>query len=391
MGGLNEAQRNLQIALQKDPGNPSIQKESQNYAKIDRMIKSTENAMKLKDWRRASYNIDFAINLANLSDMPPLPWLVLKAECLVESGSTNEANNLINDILRRSSSVVGALFLRGRIFYYKGELGMATKFLREALKTDPDHSKSRKLLKTAKSLDQLKTRGNDAFKSGKYSEALDLYTQALEVDITADSVNCKLYSNRAIVFSKLNRYTQSIQDCDSALAIDPNFSKAILRKADNLMKMEKYEEAVREYEKAASIDPSNRDVKRQLRDAKFELKKAQRKDYYKILGVDKNAGESEIKKAYRKMALRYHPDKNQDPDKAEEAEAKFKDVAEAYDVLSDPGKKQRYDSGADLQEMDGGFSPGGAGIDPEDLFRAFFAQQGGFPGGGGHGFHYQQF
>ena len=61
------------------------------------------------------------------------------------------------------------------------------------------------------------------------------------------------------------------------------------------------------------------------------------KDYYKILGVDKNADETTIKKAYRKMAVKYHPDKN--PDNKEECEAKFKKISEAYQALSD---KQKY-------------------------------------------------
>ena len=65
-----------------------------------------------------------------------------------------------------------------------------------------------------------------------------------------------------------------------------------------------------------------------------------KRDYYEILGVSKNADAKEIKKAYRKLALKYHPDKNPN-DKA--AEEKFKEAAEAYDVLSNPDRKQRYD------------------------------------------------
>jgi curved DNA-binding protein len=64
------------------------------------------------------------------------------------------------------------------------------------------------------------------------------------------------------------------------------------------------------------------------------------KDYYKILGVDKNASQDEIKKAYRKLAIKYHPDKNQGDKKAEE---KFKEISEAYEVLGDPEKRKKYD------------------------------------------------
>jgi curved DNA-binding protein len=65
------------------------------------------------------------------------------------------------------------------------------------------------------------------------------------------------------------------------------------------------------------------------------------KDYYKILGVDKNATQDEIKKAYRKLALKYHPDRNPNDKTAEE---KFKEVTEAHEVLSDPEKRKKYDT-----------------------------------------------
>ena len=93
-----------------------------------------------------------------------------------------------------------------------------------------------------------------------------------------------------------------------------------------------------------------------------------KRDYYEILGVDKNADEGTIKKAYRKVAMQFHPDRNPG-DKA--AEDKFKEAAEAYEVLSDANKKARYDryGHAGVENMGGGFS--GGGMNMEDIFSHF--------------------
>ncbi|MCB0477068.1 MAG: molecular chaperone DnaJ [Crocinitomicaceae bacterium] len=91
-----------------------------------------------------------------------------------------------------------------------------------------------------------------------------------------------------------------------------------------------------------------------------------KRDYYEVLGVSKGASESDIKKAYRKLALKYHPDKNPDDDSAAE---KFKEAAEAYEVLSDPQKRQRYDQFGH-QGM-GGSGFGGGGMSMDDIFSQF--------------------
>ncbi|WP_299226038.1 molecular chaperone DnaJ [uncultured Psychroserpens sp.] len=104
-----------------------------------------------------------------------------------------------------------------------------------------------------------------------------------------------------------------------------------------------------------------------------------KRDYYEILGVDKNASESEIKKAYRKMAIKYHPDKNPDD---KEAEAKFKEAAEAYEVLSNADKKARYDQFGH-QAFDGAGGFGGGGMNMDDIFSQFGDIFGGAFGGGG--------
>jgi molecular chaperone DnaJ len=104
-----------------------------------------------------------------------------------------------------------------------------------------------------------------------------------------------------------------------------------------------------------------------------------KEDYYKILELDKSADAAEIKKAYRKMALKYHPDKNPDD---KEAEAMFKKAAEAYEVLSNPDKKARYDQyGHAAFDGAGGF--GGGGMNMDDIFSQFGDIFGGAFGGGG--------
>ncbi len=111
-----------------------------------------------------------------------------------------------------------------------------------------------------------------------------------------------------------------------------------------------------------------------------------KRDYYEVLGIDKNASANDIKKAYRKMAIQYHPDKNPGDKTAEE---KFKEAAEAYSVLSDPDKKARYDQfGFEGVNGAGGSGFGGAGMDINDIFSMFgdiFGGGGGFSGFGGFG------
>jgi len=109
-----------------------------------------------------------------------------------------------------------------------------------------------------------------------------------------------------------------------------------------------------------------------------------KRDYYEVLGVAKDASEDDIKKAYRKIAIKYHPDRQQGKSEAEQkaAEEKFKEAAEAYDVLHDPKKRQAYDQfGFDGAKMGGGFGGGGFSMDDIfDLFGDVFGGRGGFGG-----------
>ena len=106
-----------------------------------------------------------------------------------------------------------------------------------------------------------------------------------------------------------------------------------------------------------------------------------KRDYYEVLGVEKTASDDEIKRAYKKMAIKYHPDRNPGDKQAEE---KFKEAAEAYDVLRDPQKRQRYDQfGPDAFGPGAGGFGGGQGMSMDDIFSMFGDIFGGGFGGGG--------
>lgn len=109
----------------------------------------------------------------------------------------------------------------------------------------------------------------------------------------------------------------------------------------------------------------------------------EKRDYYEVLGIDKNASDAEIKRAYKKKAIQYHPDRNPDD---KDAEAKFKEAAEAYDVLRDPQKRARYDQfGHAGLEGAAGFGGAGQGMNMDDIFSMFGDIFGGHAGFGGFG------
>jgi DnaJ family protein C protein 7 len=158
--------------------------------------------------------------------------------------------------------------------------------------------------------------------------------------------NSKIYYNRAVVNSELGNHSQTVDDCSAALNLNDGYIKALLLRAKSYKSLEKHEECVRDYEACVKLEKNaNGETRRLLQGAKIALERSKQKDYYKILGVEKNSSDDEIKKAYRKRVLLHHPDRHSSATEEErkEHEKNFKELGEAYAVLSDPKKKNQYD------------------------------------------------
>jgi len=289
---------------------------------------------------------------------------------------------------QRYPSNIQLLHLRGCALYHTGNSPMALKHFQMVLRSSPDFKESQDMYRKVKKMDRAKARGGEEFKSGKFAEAVQSYTEALACDADNKSFNTAVHSNRAAAYMKMRKYAEAVEDLNFVIEEQPENKKALLRRATCHTELSNHDGAVRDLEMCSKLDRGNREIRQRLRKAMIAQKRAARKDYYKLLGVTQSATSSEIKKAYRKAALKWHPDKNQSGTEEEKAaaEAKFKDIGEAYEVLSDDQKRARYDNGEDLDDMGG--HGGMHGMDPHMMFNMFFGGRGGgrgggFPGGGG--------
>ncbi len=150
------------------------------------------------------------------------------------------------------------------------------------------------------------------------------------------------------------------------------------------MDAEEFDEAIYKFKKAMEFSDNDESIADELRKAEAASKQAKQKDYYKILGVSRKASTKDIKKAYREQALMWHPDKHTGEEEKEKAEKQFQLVAEAYEVLSDEEKKQKYDRGEDVFPNQGQ-GPQGGGGQRHHFFHNPFGQH----FGGGQQFHFQ--
>lgn len=177
---------------------------------------------------------------------------------------------------------------------------------------------------------------------------------------------------------------------------DPHYLEAALCKAEDEIAAEDWESAVRTLNEANEHHQGNQKVHQLLNKAQLELKKSKQKDYYKVLGLTRDASDREIKKAWRNLSKQYHPDKASAHgiDK-EEAQKKMAAINEAYEVLSDPELKQRFDNGDDPNnpEQQQGHPFHGSPFGGPGGQQFFFKQGGGGGGpfgGGGGGFKFSQ-
>ncbi|KAG5452210.1 DnaJ sub C member 7 [Clonorchis sinensis] len=342
LGKVADARRVCSLIRELDPTNTEFSSQAHQLDLLQQTYESYEHQLTIPDLRYALHLINKCIDMAPGS----LDYNLKMVDLLIRLKRVSEAKRHVEAILRAHPASVEVLYYRGLCLFYLDHLDKAVSHFQHVLRLHPDHTETQQSFKRCKTLLRLKDEGNRYIHERRYSKAYETYTDALTVDPLHDAMNAKLLCNRACAGYNLGKYETALEDCNQAIALDPSYVRAHLRRAKCYSSLEMYDKAVEEWTAVVNMDPSD-EHKQGLQMAKRELARSKEINYYKVLGVKKSASSDEIKQAYKKLALQHHPDRHTHADDAtrQEQEQKFKEVGEAYSVLSDPQKRQQYDSG----------------------------------------------
>ncbi|TFK75058.1 TPR-like protein [Pluteus cervinus] len=394
LGSPDAVSSTLQTVLELEPGNATALQLRAKVQTLEGHLKNFGAAKDKKDWGMARLSLDKCLQAIEAEGGEiPTDWRIWRVEMELSRKNLDTANSAANDALRLSPNSPEVLTLRGLVLFLTGKLAQALQHASSALRLDPGHEPALRLRKRVKDVERLKEEGNTMFKMGKYDDAITKYSETLdrigeeEEEAGGGQIRATLLSNRATTLLKQNKYDLALEDTDASLLLLPTSFKALRTRARIHLHQEKFDQAIGDFNSAiqqASTEGQANDsdvkaLKSELKKAEAALKRSKTKDYYKILGLERDCSETDIKKGYRRESLKHHPDKGGD-------EEKFKLVSEAHAVLSDPRRRERYDMGEDEDGMTDSSGMGGMGgmsqMDLAELFAQFHGGGGGFGGGG---------
>lgn len=345
-------------------------------------LKVATEAHSRGDWELAVSHFDKALSLMEQN----YDYLFMKAQAEFRIGDYYGAISDTGKILKAHSNHIEAYELRGSAYFRLGEHETAVEHYRGGLKLDPEHKGCKSSHKFVKSILKKEKRGDDAAKSGNHKGAIDYWEQAIAIDPSHRAFARPTLLKIVKAHSKLGQFKTAIKIAQEHVDEETTLD-GLLALGDALIEADEFQKAVNTFQQAADFEPNDREqeCRERLRKAQIALKQSKEKNYYKILGVSRNADKKQIKKAYRELALKWHPDKAEDK---ELAEKKFQDISEAYEVLSDEETRGKYDRGEEVFENQGNGGGGHHGF-PEQMFRHHFQGGGGHRGGGGQRHHFR--
>eukprot|EP00879_Flechtneria_rotunda_P016714 GHRR01017491.1.p1 GENE.GHRR01017491.1~~GHRR01017491.1.p1 ORF type:complete len:455 (+),score=141.28 GHRR01017491.1:1053-2417(+) len=369
---LTDAKQDFETVLELKPSHPQAPKELQTLSELQSAVDELQRMTSAAAGSQVAAASEQLLERVYSIAPDCVPAQLLQAKLNMVQRNHEQAIAATGQIVKSNPRHLEALTLRGLAYMYLGDHDLAKRHFGEALKYDPDHKDSRQAFNKLKDLDRKWQRAARASEAQDFAEAEQQYTAALAVDPQHHLVNKELQLQLCRVRLLLDKGEQAVQACEAALAVDSGLYAAHKELIRALLAAKRHDEAVNKARMLLQQHQNDGEVHQLYREAEKQQKMAKRKDYYKILGVSQQADIRDIKKAYKSLAKQYHPDKVHSQEDKEKAEAKFREIAEAHEVLSDDEKRAAYDKGEDVEHS----GAGGPGWGRE--FHQGFQQQGGY-------------
>ncbi|KAF1920697.1 hypothetical protein BDU57DRAFT_509111 [Ampelomyces quisqualis] len=295
----------------------------------------------------------------------------MRARCRFEKGEVIEGISDLQHLLQiNKGDIEPHLQSSAMAFYSLGETEKGMKHIAQCLQSDPDSKVCMKLRRREKNLEKDLKKVSSHFEKRQFATASkllidrgeeepgllkevkqdfqDYVDQGYIYKNSPQGLYTELVAKTCEAYVEMGNHKKGTSYCQETLQLDPNSLYGALHKAQSQLDADDFEDAVRILESAKEHHQQSQKLHDLLNKAQTLLKRSKTKDYYKVLGISRDADEREIKRAYRKLSKTFHPDKagaqNMTP---EQAQKKMASINEAYEVLSDPELKERFDRGDD--------------------------------------------
>ncbi|KAM9312494.1 dnaJ homolog subfamily C member 3-like [Gastrophryne carolinensis] len=342
-GDTQEAAEDFRAVLLSSPSNEEAKNQLERVREVEESHHEAREAYNREDYEGAIAWLEKVIENS--------PWdpsaRELRSECYLQIGDLNKAIQDLKPTTRLRNDNRAAFLKLSRLYYTMGDHEESLNQVRECLKLDQDDRDCFSHYKQVKKLSRQLEAAEEFIRDHRYEAAIEKFEAAIKTE-----PNVEIYRKRAKerichCHSKSQHTEAAIKRCTEAHQRDPHNAQVLRDRGEAYILNEEYEKAVEDYQQARELDGENEETKEGLERAQKLLKQSRKRDYYKILGVKRNASKQDVIKAYRKLAQQWHPDNFQSEEEKKEAEKKFIDIAAAKEVLTDPEMRQKVDAGED--------------------------------------------
>ena len=327
-----------------DREEPAILDEIDNCQKLIQYKRELDDNKITNDWNKCFELSSKLIQKCNKCFEIKLIYL----ESMVNSYQIEDALSFYNNNLDSNEKKLDNVqFLLTKAYFNDGKYEKSKQLLLNLLSNTKDSmliEKTKKLSEKLEQIQALKEKANKFYKNNNFNDAINVYNDLLSLDNNNKFFNALILSNRSLCYYKIKDMFNALHDINASIKLNNKYWKSYQRRANINIRLKYSEQAKDDLRKVLELDPNNKEARSLLEDILKEERKKGAKDLYMILGVNRNSTIDEIRKEFKKLVIKWHPDKhNETEEKKIFAEKKFKEINSAYHILIDPYKREIYD------------------------------------------------